>query len=375
MRKEKVLYIILGILFVTYVVVEYYKPKPLDWTVTFSEKDKNPFGGFILYDRLEDFYADKKISYQTISELRDSTGNILILTDNFNLSQTDYAALKQILEKGRSVFIASSIYPKYFLDSLGISYTIDILESKTKDSTEVHFNNNKMKLVNPLVQSYFNKDEVNEWNILAEAEGPVLISKKIGEATLTLSTIPLLFSNFGLLQSDRSADLAAISLRQLPEGNVVYNRFYKVGKPEPTTPLRFMLSQESLRWGLYLFLVLLLSFIVIRSRRIQRVIPILERNINTTVEFIRTIGGLHYREGDHKNAAMKIIHRFLKTLAVRYYIHTYNEKNYQVLAVKSGIPVEEVIKTFDLINNIKSSDKISENKLKHLYQYINKFKL
>ncbi|ALW85505.1 hypothetical protein AUC43_10625 [Hymenobacter sedentarius] len=45
---------LLGIvlLFVGYVVLEYNRPKPLNWTPTYTNKDKIPYGAFVLYDQL-----------------------------------------------------------------------------------------------------------------------------------------------------------------------------------------------------------------------------------------------------------------------------------------------------------------------------------
>jgi len=39
-------------LFGAYVALEYYRPKPLDWTPTLSAKDKIPYGTFVLFDVL-----------------------------------------------------------------------------------------------------------------------------------------------------------------------------------------------------------------------------------------------------------------------------------------------------------------------------------
>src|SRR5690606_2219229 len=103
MRKEKLLYIILGVLFVVYVIVEYYSPKPLDWTVTFAPNDKNPYGGYILYDRLDDFYSEKAVSFETLYEAQDADAHLLILASTFNPSDTDIDALFDILDQGRTV--------------------------------------------------------------------------------------------------------------------------------------------------------------------------------------------------------------------------------------------------------------------------------
>ena len=42
----------LVLLFGGYVALEYYRPKPLDWSPTLSDKDKIPYGTFVLFDGL-----------------------------------------------------------------------------------------------------------------------------------------------------------------------------------------------------------------------------------------------------------------------------------------------------------------------------------
>jgi hypothetical protein len=39
-------------LFGAYVALEYYRPKPLDWRPTFINRDKIPYGTYVLYDQL-----------------------------------------------------------------------------------------------------------------------------------------------------------------------------------------------------------------------------------------------------------------------------------------------------------------------------------
>ncbi|MFD1468258.1 DUF4350 domain-containing protein [Hymenobacter caeli] len=42
----------IGLLFAGYVALEYNRPKPLDWTPTYFNKDKIPYGTFVLFDQL-----------------------------------------------------------------------------------------------------------------------------------------------------------------------------------------------------------------------------------------------------------------------------------------------------------------------------------
>ena len=42
----------IGLLFGGYVALEYNRPKPLDWSPTYANKDKIPYGTYVLYDQL-----------------------------------------------------------------------------------------------------------------------------------------------------------------------------------------------------------------------------------------------------------------------------------------------------------------------------------
>ena len=76
-KKERRLYIFLAVIFVLYVVVEQYKPEPLVWIPTFAQKDKQPYGGYVLYEQLDDFFAAKMNLIPFTPSLR--LGNLLYL--------------------------------------------------------------------------------------------------------------------------------------------------------------------------------------------------------------------------------------------------------------------------------------------------------
>src|SRR5690606_23980766 len=233
MRKEKLLYIILGVLFVTYVIVEYYSPKPLDWTVTFSQNDKNPYGGYILYERLDDFFAEKAVSFQTLYEARDTEANLLILTTDFAPSDADMEAIYNILDQGRTVLIGAQIFSEKFLDDLGIDTKTQVLESITEDSVQIELEGEKTINMPPsFVNITFEVDSSTIWKSHATSGGDVLISKDYPTAKLILTSLPLAFSNYGLVQNNILL-FAEAALNKIPEGSVHYNRYYQAGKQEP----------------------------------------------------------------------------------------------------------------------------------------------
>ena len=370
LKKEKHLYILLAILFIVYALVEFYSPKPLDWAVTFSEKDKNPYGGYILYDRLEDFFTKKNMSFQTLYEAKDSTGNMIILAQQFAPSPADVPALDTLLNKGNNILISAHFFPEAFLDSLGIAMKVDYLKLASNDSSEISFDNREIFVPDQFIPSGFNPDSIESWNVHATSNSrPILISRDVGKARLIICTAPMLFTNYSLIDQEYR-QFASFALRLLPEDKVTYNRFYHSGKPEPVTPFRYLLSQDPLRWALYLSAITLLIFLIINSQRRQRAIPVLESNRNTTIDYIKTIGGLYFRRGNHKNAAEKIIQRFLKNLGDKYHIHEINERAFHIISHKAMVPVDQVIDTFALINTVGSSKNISEEQLKELFKKI-----
>ncbi len=375
MRREKLLYIILVVLFVTYVIVEYYSPKPLDWTITFAPTDKNPYGGYILYDRLGDFFPEKAVSFQTLYEAKDAEAHMLILAENFNPSDVEIDGLYDILEQGRTVLIGAQVFSKSFLDALGIDAEMQVPGNLTKDSIPVALEGGKIIHVpSSFVNVTFELDSSTVWSSHASSDGDVLISKAYPSAKLILTSLPLAFTNYGLVHGDVYL-FAENALNKIPESSVHYNRYYHVGKQAPSTPLRYVLSQAPLRWAVFLTVLVLLLYLIVGSRRLQRAIPVWEQLPNTTLEFVKTIGALYHREGNHRNAALKLSGHFTHMLATKYYITAFEEETYKIISAKSGVPLEDVVKTFDLIQVVKQSPKVSEDLLKQLYENITKFKI
>ena len=376
-KKEKRLYIFLAVFFILYVIVEQYKPEELVWIPTFSQKDKQPYGGYVLYERLDDFFESKELSFQTIYELRDSTyDNLMILATEFSPPEEDVEVLLQKIANGSSAFIGASYFSESFLDSLGLELDNEFFEPTTigtVDSVKVRIGDEGAYYPSNLVLTAFEKD--SSWVAAATSKKAILIYKNFGKGKLILTTLPLAFTNYGLLKSE-GLKLPALALNLLSTGKVVYNRYYHSGRMESETPLRYLISQAPLRWALNLTLLGLIVLLIIGSRRKQRVIPVLDPKENTTLLFIKTMGGLYHREGKHASASQKLISHFLKSIREKYYIKDlFNEAAYAQLSSKTGIKKTEVIQTFEIIQHVKNGGMVSEDMLTELNQRIEKFNL
>lgn len=56
----------LAALFGAYVAIEYYRPKPLNWTPTLENDDKIPYGTYVLYDLLPSLMGVEQASVRTV---------------------------------------------------------------------------------------------------------------------------------------------------------------------------------------------------------------------------------------------------------------------------------------------------------------------
>ena len=186
----------------------------------------------------------------------------------------------------------------------------------------------------------------------------------------------MIFTNIYLLNEQNHQFVSAL-LSYLPENILRRTEYYHLGRMEATTPLRFILTTEPLRWAYYISIIALLVFIIFEAKRKQRIIPIVKPLTNTSLEFVATIGTLYYERGDHKNIAEKKIHFLFDQIRTHYLLnlHNQNEGLVFVLAKKSGAPEQTVRELITLIDQITAKEKISSAELTDLNKAIEKFQL
>ncbi|MDW3193528.1 MAG: DUF4350 domain-containing protein [Cytophagales bacterium] len=373
MSKERWIYIFIGVLFLLYVLIQYYSPTPRVWAPTYDVKDKEPYGAFILGERLPDlFTGEVTFSSTTLYQEKERQGNVLILTEEFAPSETDLNAIHERLEQGHSVLIAATQFSGRMQDSLNVRTNVkgQRLIPIYSDTLELHFNDESHGYSSALVYGEFTRLG-EDWETLAKAGRPVLIRRNIGNGQLILCSAPLLFSNYGMLQNSA---FAAFALSQLDERGVHYTQYYHAGRRENTSPFRYVLTERALTWALYLTLVTLICFLIINSRRKQRPTPVLAPPENTTVHFIKTMGALFFREKKHAKAAQKLAAYFFLDLQKRYFVKpAFTEKYYQFITSKTGLDKAEVIRTFEQIEALPKTTYMASEDLRNFQDRLRKF--
>ena len=396
MKKSNFPIFLLIALFVLLIVVEYNQPKPIDWNITCSKDDKIPYGTYILHNELPSLFPASKIKsiYQPIyNQLNDNNlaaANYIFINDNINADKLDIAKLLDFVNNGNHVFMATNSWPKMWQDTLSFKFRKKYIGNWRRLDDDNMFAKNEANFVHQDLQTdsnyvfkkqtydaYFH-DFGNEKTLILginKENQANFIKIPIGKGAFYLHSNPLFFTNYHLLE-EKSLEYAAKVLSHLPKNKQLFwDEYYKVGRKEAKSPLRYVLAMPALRWALYLGIVGMILFMLFESKRNQRIIPIVERPKNTSLEFAKTLGLLYYQNADHKDLAEKKISYLFEYIRTKLFIKKieFTELFYEQLAQKSGAELVFIRLLFERISYAKASLNISEHELIKLNNMIEVF--
>jgi hypothetical protein len=315
----------------------------------------------------------------------------IFINEQFSPDKLDTETLLEFIAKGNNVFIAAGNFSGPFADTFHI---------KTQDYLFYSFQNNdagldgqidsiSLHFVNPALKKnkdyaykkgtipyFFSSFDSSTAVILGMNNKNLVTFAKLnyGLGNIYISSTPYAFTNYNILLQDNSEYIES-AFSYLSAGNVIWDEYYKVGKGERESPLRFILSRTALAWAYGITIVSLLCYVLFEAKRRQRIIPVVSPPQNATLEFVDTIGRLYYQHGDHKNLAQKKITYFMESIRTRFYLKTgiLDEEFVDRLSEKSNVEREQVKMLISLIRKISESDSVSEDMLIRLSDMIERF--
>lgn len=366
-----------------------YAPRPIDWSLSYSNKDTKPFGSKLLFDLLPVLMHEHEISTshgQLSSFVGDSIPhqhNFIFINTKVSFDKNDRKVTEQLLSKGNNIFIAAQQYDDVFLDSLNIKIELatDTLLIQS-DSTGLKLANRKLKnslgywYSTKINNNYFTSYDTLQTTVLGiNSKGKTnFIRTKQGDGWLYLHLNPIAFTNYCLLDKDNYT-YAFKCLSYLPEAPTLWDEHYKIGMERPKTALSYIFDNMPLRIAYYLLWLGMLLFLVFESARRQRMIPIIKPPENSTVNFVETIGRLYFSRKNHLDIATKKYTYLKEFIRSRYYLNTSSssEDFHQHLAEKSGIPLRSIRQLFEMGENLAKMKKLSEADLEQFNRKIEYF--
>ncbi len=404
MKQHRLFIIIAVAAIVLITLVETFRSVPVDWNDSFSREHKIPYGAWILYDQLPSLFPDQDVEvvdqtvYQRLVGEADSQGVYVLLNANIGLSATDTEELLWFVENGGTAFIAAESLSGPLADSLGVEIAMPLnfnLMSKGDDSIQVNFSSPALQASEPYAFAY-PPSGGSYYFVLFDEDASVVLGTTVpedpdeddvmvnflkvpwGNGAFYLSSLPRAFSNLELL-TERGQEYASTALSYLPVEPIIWDEYYKVGRAagreEIQSPMRYVFSQDSLRWGYLTLMIGGFLFVVFGARRRQRIIPVVEPPRNTTVEFVETVGRLYHQHGDFRNVADKMILYLLDYIRTHLDLPTVhiNEQFIKRVSERSGIELSRVTDLFDQVRVIEHRMEIEKEELLQLSDAIEYF--
>lgn len=203
-----------------------------------------------------------------------------------------------------------------------------------------------------------------------------------GAGAVFLHTSPLAFTNVNVMAADNATYVSGVfsklrggTLYWDDEDHYITDAISDGQAPFQPGPLQYILSQAPLAMAWYLLLSMALLFLIFGAKRRQRIIPVLESNTNTTLEFVENIGQLYFQSEDYRSLLLLKISMFSAFVRQRYRLptNTPDTQFVQQLAAMSGISEEDIAKMMTISRNVENTTFVSQNTLLELHRLQDSF--
>lgn len=366
---------------------QYHLPKKFVWIPTFGHSDFQPFG-CALFDSLlaaslpHGYSLSKESLYQMEKDTAAPRRGILVVADQLTMPQVDVDALLKLAERGNKIMLVSNDYSKPLEDALRFYCTYSYFNAAmlkrqaasifAKDSIywlpDSVYTKQLYRCYPQFCASSFRdydslplrklveKDlSAAVGNALADADSvkaynnyhPLLaMVRPWGDGEIILVSTPLLFTNYGVLDGDNVHYIFRL-LSQMGGLPVVRTEGYmRVTAQEQHSPFRYLLAHRPLRWALYLSVAAILLFMLFTARRMQRVIPVVRKPANKSLEFIELIGTLYFQKKDHADLVRKkfayLAEELRREIQVDIEEVADEQRTFERIARKTGMDIGEI---------------------------------
>jgi hypothetical protein len=376
-----------------------------NWSPTFSEKGRQPFDLAIFYDLFTKSYK-LNITRERVTEVlpndASAEGAIYCFIGNApKYSEEEAEHMMRFAENGGTIFISAEELPDslmqflFFRNDCGFDNQAQIgMWKSSSRGIAAQFTHPNLIAAQPYTLtlpqnveawqsanwSYFPLSNICENNTIPlvllgtvsffETEGTArgrteanFVRFNTKRGYVYIHTNPRLFSNY-YMQTEEGFEYANKVLGHFNSDKIYWDRVSTVyprakasatpPRPVPKNPMEYIYGQAQLRNAWYVLLGATLLFMVFRAKRRQRVIPLLEPNVNTSLAFVKTIGQLYFQQQNHRNIYNKLMQHFLAHLRQRYHIVAaeFTPAFVERVAYRTDISHEIVSKIFSRYENI-----------------------
>lgn len=368
-----------------------------DWIESFDSKEKKPFGTEVLQNEMETLFPDEKhviIKRNFIDDVIENntvtpSGNYIAIDNHISYNQYTSNELLAFVGDGNIAFLASRNLDYHLSQALGLyitqnSYDTYYQNINTKDDdftlhlTAKNWVKQSFPFKRYLIDSYIWDYNDQTTSVLGYYENEIgkqevnFVRVAYGDGAFYIHTQPRVFTNFYMLNDSHHAEYISHCLSYLREDAIFWDNHdisnrtrskpFEVQnhdpEPESLSELDYFLEHDSLRMALYTTLLGFGLFLLFKTKRNQRIIPIIPPLQNTSVAFTKTISNLYLNNKSNEDIAHKKLTYFYEKIRSELRINTQHVDDLflKSLEQKTQLSRKEINDLFIIIR--KTNDKI-----------------
>ncbi|MBK8501507.1 MAG: DUF4350 domain-containing protein [Saprospiraceae bacterium] len=362
----------------------------LQWQEHYYLNSKQPYGTWIFHEMIRQRYRDIPV----VRNIQDTTLNVVnsgktlyvYIGDYATFDEFETAELLDFAERGNDLLIIAGSFDvtmdedePFLWDPEGI-YDSTVTIIYPGDSAIVHsftyyhesLNRPALKYFGALSEDLWNDDEHTIYGLTSDSL--ILFDQwTLGGGRVFLHTIPAMFSNLAAKQPNYRTHFNLIFDQFEPDLVILDHISLHRGSIPSESPLQFILGEKSLRMAYFLLLFAAFSFIIFKSKRRQRVIPTRESNVNTSLEYVRTLSDLFLQQKQHKKLIKHLEDIFNHHLRKRYFLDRHDENFIPNLVRKSKVDHGEIVALLEEFDRAYKKLNVGDEHLVLLNQLLDSF--
>lgn len=369
----------------------FYEKKEINtciWYDDYRFTSQEPYGAWLFHEMIVDRYGEENVFRNTIDTTYskiDTSGYTYILFSSSYVSDEKLDKLVEFTKKGNEILLIgenlfSKITEVYRSAEDRFLITDSIFKMTLIDSTQLQYKNYRNSIKKASKFTPFIVDNTGRTNFeslgMTSDTTAFFYKKTTSFGTIYHHTAPFLFSNIASKQDFYLTHFNKV-FENFKNDKVILDCAYYFETPEEdynnNSPIQYILQEKSLRWAYYTFILTTISFLFFRGKRKQRVIPVLEKNENTSIQYVDTLSALFMQQDQNEKLVPHLEAIFYQRIKQKYFLGPENENFIKLLARKSRIP-EKNIET--IINNFKTGGSgyhFSDDQLIMLHRRLEEF--
>jgi len=382
-----VIAVLMGVL--GFLLFEIREVPDVQWQETYGYESKQPYGTWVFNALLEARFNDVSVfkhGEDTLLVDIESVENLYILMGvDIVLEDEERDDLLDFVAEGNDVlFLAESVelgyndeINYYVIDSrtdsmVEVNYFWDSLQQYSFTFYDIDFARAGTKDFYSCVADTFAGYDLQTLGTMQDSL-PIFTKIDFGLGSLYCHSVPYLFSNMASKQPLFLEHFNRVFQGFSPNMVIVDHMRYHIQGNLAQSQLQFVLSQKPLRTAYYLLLVTLVVFIIFRSKRKQRAIPVVETKRNTTLEHIHTLAHLYLHQDQHKKLVRHLEEIFNHKMYTRYFLKRSQGDFVDQLVKKSTVEVEEVQQIVDDFERARNRPYMQASSLRSLFERLEIF--